>query len=457
MNFDSKVLRLSAMLVTACILACPAVAQEQAVVTIPPNIVVPNYDSVATGPYGGLEGGAYVARTSDPSAAWFNPAGLSRSTGSQITGSAGIYQLTNVSPDSFSDDGGSVQHLPNLVGFTVQRDKLTLGVAFVTRLSWEQDTDAQQIQSAAGLPAQRFAFSADASLTERVAAFSAGYDNGRSWRLGGGLAFSYTSIRSVGTVSHRIAEATDLQTLLVSSRATGSTVQLRPVFGVSIQPSARVRIGGLLRTSGFAIFTNGSTTLDGTLSSGTLSLGASFFDPGIDFKYDLPWEAVGGVAFVGERAEVEVDIKTYSSISPYKMFSSAENILTYRDPGNGTAPVVSSQPFPGLTTASRAIANVSVGGHFQFRRERPLRLHYGVASDLSPVTPEDQLFDHVDFVTGTIGLSGTVGKLTFSAGVNYHSGTADDLVVRNVLTGEFVQTAVTIRSLGMLYSLAYQF
>src|SRR5678816_543035 len=83
MNFDSKVLRLSAMLVTACILACPAVAQEQAVVTIPPNIVVPNYDSVATGPYGGLEGGAYVARTSDPSAAWFNPAGLSRSTGSQ--------------------------------------------------------------------------------------------------------------------------------------------------------------------------------------------------------------------------------------------------------------------------------------------------------------------------------------------------------------------------------------
>jgi hypothetical protein len=139
------------------------------------------------------------------------------------------------------------------------------------------------------------------------------------------------------------------------------------------------------------------------------------------------------------------------------MFSSTENTLTYRDQGNGTAPVVASQPFPGLTTASRAIANVAVGGHFQIRRERALRLHYGVASDLSPVAPEDQLFHHIDFVTGTVGVSGTVGKLTFSGGINYHGGTADDLIVRNVLTGQPVRTEVKIHSLGMLYSLAYQF
>jgi hypothetical protein len=50
------------------------------VATVPPNVVLSNYDNVPVGPFGGLEGSAYVARVGDPSAAWFNPAGLSRQT-----------------------------------------------------------------------------------------------------------------------------------------------------------------------------------------------------------------------------------------------------------------------------------------------------------------------------------------------------------------------------------------
>ena len=64
------------------------------VATVPPNVVLSNYDNVPVGPFGGLEGSAYVARVGDPSAAWFNPAGLSRQTGVQISGSAGVYQWT---------------------------------------------------------------------------------------------------------------------------------------------------------------------------------------------------------------------------------------------------------------------------------------------------------------------------------------------------------------------------
>ena len=37
------------------------------VATVPPNIVLANYDNVPVGPFGGLEGTAYVARVSDPS------------------------------------------------------------------------------------------------------------------------------------------------------------------------------------------------------------------------------------------------------------------------------------------------------------------------------------------------------------------------------------------------------
>ena len=68
------------------------------VATMPPNVVLGNYDSVPVGPSGGLEGGAYVARVSDPSAAWFNPAGLSQ-VRAQISASAGVYKWIAVSPE----------------------------------------------------------------------------------------------------------------------------------------------------------------------------------------------------------------------------------------------------------------------------------------------------------------------------------------------------------------------
>src|SRR5262245_208622 len=95
-----------------------AFAQAEQVVTPPQNLVLPNYNSVPVGPFGGLEGSAYAARVGDPSAAWFNPAGLARQDSPQISGSAGVYQRTSVTPEALPNTGGSVQQLPNYVGFT---------------------------------------------------------------------------------------------------------------------------------------------------------------------------------------------------------------------------------------------------------------------------------------------------------------------------------------------------
>ena len=55
--------------------AVPANAQDE-VTTPPPSLVLNNYASVPVGPFGGLEGSSIVSRVGDPSAAWFNPAGL---------------------------------------------------------------------------------------------------------------------------------------------------------------------------------------------------------------------------------------------------------------------------------------------------------------------------------------------------------------------------------------------
>src|SRR5262252_2455227 len=121
-----------AVVAAACLLASPAFAQVEQVTTPPPNLVLSNYDSVPVGPFGGLEGSAYAARVGDPSAAWFNPAGLARQSTAQISGSAGVYEHTSVTPNSLPNRGGSLQQLPNFVGFSfAPSPKLTVGAALL--------------------------------------------------------------------------------------------------------------------------------------------------------------------------------------------------------------------------------------------------------------------------------------------------------------------------------------
>ncbi|HXI29402.1 MAG TPA: hypothetical protein VNG89_13280, partial [Vicinamibacterales bacterium] len=181
--------------------ATSAAAQIDPLVAAPPNLVLSNYNGVPVGPYGGLEGTASTARVTDPSSAWFNPAGLSVAESGQISGSAGAYQRTTVAPLSLSNNiGGSLQQLPNFVGVSFKAGpKLTLGVAAVTTASWTQETDSE-LFIPAGSPQERLAYSADSEFSQRVFSLAAGYSGNGAWRVGGGVAFSMTDIRLVQSV-----------------------------------------------------------------------------------------------------------------------------------------------------------------------------------------------------------------------------------------------------------------
>jgi hypothetical protein len=433
-----------------------AYAQTAAVTTPPPNIVVPNYAGVPVGPYGGLESGAYTARADDPSAAWFNPAGLSRATGTQISGSAGLFQLTAVTPDNLSGSGGgSFQQLPNLVGFTAKVGKnLTLGFAALTASSWTQETDAQGINTSA-TAAQRFAYSADSDYSRRVIALSVGYSNGGPLRLGGGLAIAPVSLSLNGSVSDRIANSSTLTSLLVNSRASGSAVQINPLMGMQYDMS-HMRFGALVQTPSFSILKSGVLTQDAELDGGGSSLGASVFDANATFEQHTPWQISGGAAYVGSRGELEFDLHGYTSVAAYSLLSTGQPIVVYSDTLTA-APVVTTKPYAGLTTASKGIVNVAVGGHVKILPEKQWLLHFGVATDRSPVADEDQVFTRVNLTSETVGVSGGLGKLQFSAGVHYSAGTSGDVTVRNLADGRSVTTTVNISSLGFIYSLAYTF
>ena len=53
-----------------------------------------------------VDGSSIVSRVGDPSAAWFNPAGLTREDGAQISGSARVYERTSVNPLALPNSGG---------------------------------------------------------------------------------------------------------------------------------------------------------------------------------------------------------------------------------------------------------------------------------------------------------------------------------------------------------------
>ena len=449
--------KIAIVLIAGCLVPTKVWAQADQVTTPPPNLVIANYNSAAVGPYGGLEGTAYVARIGDPSAAWFNPAGLAREGTPQISGSAGVYQRTLVAPRALPNRGGSVQQLPNFVGFTfVPREHLTVGAALLSTNAWDQETDSELFTPTAGGGQQRFAYSADSGFAQRVAAVGVGYHRTGGWRAGAGLAFSMMDLRLVQSVSDRIADTSGLRSVLVASRAAGSAMQLRMQGGVQYD-SGPWRLGGAFRSPGATLRKSGTVVLDGVLSSEPGSLGASIFDPDARLEYHLPWEFQAGAAFVSPRVEFELDLQGYTPIGAYQLLSSGQPVLLYADGGANAAPLVTSRPFAGLTSESDGVVNAGAGGHVRLLKDRDLRIHAGIGSNRSPVTPSDAVFKKVDLTNWSVGVSGSFRKFQFAVGVNHQNGTADDVRFRNLLNGEEVHSPVDIHLVGFIYSLAYQF
>jgi len=432
-------------------------AQElDPLLTPPQNIVLPNANGVPVGPFGGLEGGAYAARVDDPSAAWFNPAGLSRAKTAQISGSAGLYQFTSVSASSLPNPGNALEQIPNLVGYSMRATSdCSAGVAIVTTVSWTQETDSELTQGTAAA-GERFGYSADADFTKRYLNLSGGCERGR-WRYGAGAAFSVTSLRLVDTVSDRVSSSIGLQTLLISSRKSGSAVQLRPILGVQYDPSASWHTGLVIRTPAATLHRSGQVSLDGTLNTGAASEGVSVFDDSASFTYKMPWEFQAGLAYVGKRVEAEVDVQQFTGMSSYTLLGSDNSVVIYSDAGQGTAPTIQTMPFAGFSSASEAVTNVAVGGHYQLFTDHSYRVHFGFTTDQSPVAAEDQVFDHFDLNAWTVGLSGKAGRLQFAGGINMRRGSSDDIHVRDLLRGQPVTTTFKIKTTAILYSLSYEF
>ena len=202
----------------------------------------------------------------------------------------------------------------------------------------------------------------------------------------------------------------------------------------------------------------GPVKSDGTLDGGGPSIGASMYDGSATFEYKLPFEMDGGIALIGKRAEVEFDIKGYSSIGSYALLSSSETLTIYRDPGDKTGGSFENRSFPAIMTEFRGIVNYVGGGHVRILdKPFPLTVHAGFGTDFSPVTAADAaVFGQVDFMVYTMGISGSIGKFSGALGLNTRRGSIDNLVLSNLITGP-VQASLQVKTIGITYALNYKF
>ena len=101
--------------------ATPSAAQT---VSVPPSLILPNYDRLPIGQREGIEGGAYVARTNDAAAAWYNPAGLGQSVKSALNASATAYEYTSMELEGFGTSEGRsrISSTGTLLSFVIGED-----------------------------------------------------------------------------------------------------------------------------------------------------------------------------------------------------------------------------------------------------------------------------------------------------------------------------------------------
>ena len=119
--------------------------------------------------------------------------------------------------------------------------------------------------------------------------------------------------------------------------------------------------------------------------------------------------------------------------------------------------MIATATFPGVVSQSTTVVNVAVGGHVLLSDSGLWRLHFGAGSDRSGVGADDQVFTKVHFGVWSIGVSGRKGRLQFTAGFNYRSGTADDVILGQLDSGTLVQSGIHVRTIGLIYAVNYRF
>ena len=432
----------------------PARAQD---FTVPPTLLVPNYDRVYPGLIEALEGGAFVARARQAPALFYNPAGIALVDRTVLNASAQGYQLTTLSGSGFEQSSGGVfESLPSFVGVVLGREvidweSVRIGFAVTTPVH----SDFTAIASSTPEPGQRASYTVHSSFNTLVPTFSVGWALAPSIRLGGSIEFPYVSLSNTGQLSGEITTATDTRATLRTLATSGSTLKLRGTLGVQWDPLSWLKLGAVVRSPGLNIKSSGAFQYEAltTVPNGTRQV--FFQDPNVEFQYKLPFEAALGAALEFGPFALEIDVRWHDGTDVYPLYASTA-MGRVVDTTSG-APVVSELAFPGVSYRARQTWNGSVGAHWAFSES--FVISAGAYRDYSPVDPAvGHAFRRVDVLGFRAGVSFRIDKLTAAIGAGWEHGTGSDNLFPPAGLPVPEETAdLTLNTFTILFSVSFKF
>ena len=460
------VARRTAVIVVGAISVASDAGAQAPTISAPKSMVLPNYDRVPIGQREGIEAGAFVARTNDAGAGWYNPAGLAQHDKTAVNASATAYEWTRLTLSGLGNtsDRAKLSSIGTYFGAVLGRpllrsDKWRGGLAVTRPLVWSPSgLDAAFSPPAAGGD-ERFAYGSNVSLSSMIPSISVGYAPsgvGKSRvRLGLGLGLAHTGLTQTLSLRDRVTTPTSATVRLRGFSAEGSANNALVSGGLQWDASSRATLGVRVVSPGFHISGSTQMTLEASDFSGSAAGDVAFRDEAAKFEYKVPLEADAGIMFRFSDGEVEVNARYYASIDRYAMYES--DSLARVTVVSGTAPpVVSSTPYVTTFNAAKSVTNVAIGGNY--RMSRALRLHAGFISDASPVQSVDEsIFAKADLYRVTSGLSFAGAGLSGSIGLAYAWGAGDRRRIGTTAAGLPAETRLEVQTFNLIYALSYSF
>ncbi|HUL50341.1 MAG TPA: hypothetical protein VLT79_10040 [Gemmatimonadales bacterium] len=441
-----------------------SVVHAQTIVA-PPTIILTNYDRVPVGQREGLEAGAYVARTDDAAATWFNPAGLGKSENSALNASANAYDRTSINLAGLGASTGrsNISTIATLFGFVIGGDVLRsnrwrLGFSVTQPIGWQPSNLNLTIPLDSGR--ERVAYSTAVSLSvtrpELGVAFTPGGVSRGKLRFGGRMGFAVTSLSQAVGLSDRLTTTDSAVSALQGFLGGGSAWSLLFTGGVQWDATPHLSVGARLVAPSIALFGSSQLAYQNSIYGVGEYRDLVFRDSSGSFEYRQPFELTAGAALKQHDHELEFDLHYYAAISPYDLYASTvPGTLTTQVPGGPTT--VTQVPFAPTMNSARAIVNVAVGGNYQV--SRGFRLHAGVSTDQSPVDVDSlSVFRKVNLSHITAGLSLTgVKGLSGSVGFAYSFGSNTRNTIGLPEGGQGTATKLTVKTLNVMFAFSFAF
>ncbi len=450
--------------IAVLLLALPARAPAQVpAVTLPPAFVLPNYDRIQLGKREGLEGGAYVARTADAAAAWYNPAGLACSFKSGIDASAVAYEWVTLNvhglrkTTSRSRFSSVATLVAGVLGSPViKSDRWRLGFALATPVAWQPGTiDDDALTSPASGATERMAFASAVRFVTMVPSLGVGFTARPGLRFGASLDGIYTSLAQNQTISDRFLTPDSLTTMHRTFTSDGSTAGGRLTAGMQWEVAPSWSLGAVIGTPVARLWGSSLLSFDASITNRSGVGDLYFRDDGARFEYRESWRMVGGVAWHSERAAIEADVRYHGGTSAYSLYESDDQAHATVAP-SGAPPTTSLVPFGDTPYKARAVVNAALGGHWVL--SHGWTLHLGTFTDQSPVAdPQTSTLRKANLVGFTGGVTLQGEHLTGALGLGYTSGESGTVRVATLTDGGLAETTMKLQSLSILYALAYEF